>query len=93
MSRSISRRAFLAGAGTVALGAGAIAAGCDGDAGEVGRAGFPPLAFVPFHGEHQAGITTHPAPAIGLMASFTALARDRGRLIEMFDDLTDDSRG
>lgn len=93
MPRPISRRAFLATAGTIAFGAGAIAAGCEGDDGRAAGEEGPPLAFIPFRGAHQAGITSHPAPAIGLMASFTVLARDRAELTGMLDDLTDEIEG
>ena len=92
MSRGgISRRAFLAGAGGVAVGGGLLAAGC-GD-GADGDGGAPGARFVPFAGPHQAGITLEPAPATGLMASFTVLARDRAELAELMRELTDEIAG
>ena len=90
MSR-ISRRSFLAGAGGLAVGAGAfgagfgVAAGTDGD---------PPTGSrVPFHGAHQAGITADPTPARGLAAAFTVLADDRAHLTETFRELSDEVEG
>lgn len=95
MARSLSRRAFLAGAGAIAVGGGALAAGCSEDAAApaVAAVADVPLAFIPFHGRHQAGITSHPSPAIGLMAAFTVLARDRDELTAMFRDLSDEIEG
>ena len=51
----ISRRAFLAGAGGLAAGAAGLAVGRATDDPGEGPAGD--LAFIPFHGVHQAGIT------------------------------------
>jgi deferrochelatase/peroxidase EfeB len=87
----ISRRAFLAGAGGIAVGAGAfgagygVAAGTD-DPGAPGRR-------VPFHGAHQAGITVEPTPARGLAAAFTVIADDRAHLAETFRELSDEVEG
>ena len=76
MSRgSISRRAFLAGAGGAAVG-GLLAAACGGgsDGPAAGAAqGGPSRALI------RPGSRSSPAPATGLMASFTVLARDRAR--------------
>ena len=102
--RRLSRRSFLkAGAmagGVAALAGGpallaACAPGEDEDGGD-GVAAADPLPlprYVPFHGEHQTGITAHPAPALGLMASFKALSPDREALRGMFVDLTDEIEG
>ena len=79
MKARVSRREFLAGAGGIAVGAaaGGIAVGASqGQAAP--SADDPHLSFVPFAGPHQTGITEHPVPAQGLMASFTVLATDRG---------------
>ncbi len=90
MAESISRRRFLAGAGVLAAGGGALVAGC-----AEGRspAGARQPGFVAFHGRHQTGIAVQPSPAQGLMASFTVLARDRAELAGMFRDLTDEIAG
>ena len=88
----ISRRAFLAGAGGAAVGGGLLAAAACGD-GQEADGGAPGARFVPFAGPHQAGITLEPAPATGLMASFTVLARDRAELAELLRELTDEIAG
>ena len=88
----ISRRAFLAGAGGAAVGGGLLAAAACGD-GQEADGGAPGARFVPFAGPHQAGITLEPAPATGLMASFTVLARDRAELSELLRELTDEIAG
>jgi deferrochelatase/peroxidase EfeB len=86
----ISRRAFLAGAGGAAVGGGLLAAACGGGS----EGGDPPEArFVPFEGPHQTGITLEPAPATGLMASFSVLAGDRADLRDLLRDLSDEARG
>ena len=94
MKPRVSRREFLAGAGGIAVGAaaGGIAVGASqGQAAP--NADDPHLSFVPFEGAHQTGITEHPVPAQGLMASFTVLATDRAHLKEMFLELTEEIRG
>ena len=93
MARPVSRRRFLAGAGAVAIGGGALAAGCAEDAAPAATAGAVPLSFIAFRGRHQAGITVQPSPAAGLMAAFTVLARDRAELAAMFRELTDEIDG
>lgn len=91
-SRGISRRAFLAGAGGLAIGASAAALAAE-SRGDAPNPDAPPLAFIPFHGAHQAGITSQPSPAIGLMAAFTVLAPDRAGLRRMLQDVTDEIAG
>jgi deferrochelatase/peroxidase EfeB len=82
----VSRRAFLAGAGGLAAAAAGLAVGRATGPGE-GPAGD--LAFIPFHGVHQAGITG-PQPAFGQAASFTVVARDRAELEETLRGLTEE---
>jgi deferrochelatase/peroxidase EfeB len=53
--------------------------------------GDPTFAGVPFHGEHQAGITT-PKPPAAAFASFNVMAQNRDELIEMLKTLTDTAR-
>ena len=87
----LSRRAFLAGAGGVAVGGGLLgAAACGGGSGDEAAS---EARFVSFAGPHQAGITLEPAPATGLMASFSVLARDRADLRDLLRDLTDEITG
>ena len=90
MSR-LSRRAFLAGAGGLAVGAGAFGAGFGLAAGT--EDGPPTGGRVPFHGAHQAGITVEPTPARGLAAAFTVIADDRAHLEETFRELSDEIEG
>ena len=89
---AISRRAFLAGAGGLAIGAGAgaLAASARDEAPDPDA---PPLGFIPFHGPHQAGVTSLPSPSIGLMAAFTVVAPGRAGLRRMLEDLTDEIDG
>jgi deferrochelatase/peroxidase EfeB len=87
--RGISRRAFLVGAGGVAVGGGLLAGSCGGDADEDAGA-VAGARFVTFAGPHQAGVTAQPAPASALTASFSVLARDRDELAGLLEDLTDE---
>jgi deferrochelatase/peroxidase EfeB len=87
----LSRRAFLAGAGGLAVGAGAFGAGFGVAAGT--EEGPPTGGRVPFHGPHQAGITVEPTPARGLAAAFTVIADDRAHLEETFRELSDEIEG
>lgn len=89
--RGISRRAFLAGAGGAAAGGGILAAAACSGGGSSGT--VTPARFIGFHGAHQAGITAHPVPACGLMASFSVLAGDRAELAEMLRELSDEIAG
>ena len=80
--------ASVAGAGLLGQGTAADAAGGKqatgssqdpllADAPIVPPTGDRTLAAVPFHGEHQAGITT-PKPPAGMFASFNVTAETRG---------------
>ena len=93
MKYHVSRREFLAGAGGLAVGAAAGGLVVGASEGQAASADAPDLSFVPFEGAHQTGITQHPVPAQGLMASFTVLATDRAHLKEMFLELTEEIRG
>jgi deferrochelatase/peroxidase EfeB len=88
---ALSRRAFLAGAGGIAVGAGAFGVGYA--LGEESESGPPAGRRLAFHGAHQAGITSDPTPACGLAAAFAVLARDRDQLVEMFRELSDEIEG
>ncbi len=89
------RRRFLA---TSLMGGGAAAlVGCssddDGGAPPAASAGVAPveevqqLAYVPFRGPHQAGIT-HAQNAQGLLAGLTVTSRDRADLADLFQTLS-----
>ena len=91
MTSRISRRSFLAGAGGLAVGAGAFGAGFAVAAGT--DDGPPTGRRVPFHGPHQAGITVDPTPARGLAAAFTVIADDRAHLAETLRELSDEIEG
>jgi len=82
----VSRRTFLAGAGSATLAGSALLAGCGGVGGADG-AGASAGAFLPFHGVHQTGITA-PSPAVSMAAAFSVLARDRAELAGLFEDLS-----
>ena len=99
MSQPVSRRAWLAGAGALAGGAALAACSSTSDATKVdssdGAAGGDGSAateheYIPFYGDHQAGITaTHQAQ--GLMAAFTVVADSRDELVDTFRSITDES--
>ena len=93
MKGHVSRKEFLAGAGGIAVGAVAGGLVVGTAEGQAAGADAPDLKFIPFAGEHQAGITADPQPARGLMASFTVVAADRAALQEMFRELTEEIRG
>ena len=91
----ITRRGLLGGA---AVGAGTAGAGFLGGhayADQDPAAGVrtePVRRYVPFAGPHQTGITTHPVPALGLMAAFTCVAGGRDDLRTCLAELTDEIR-
>jgi len=95
------RRSFLRG---LAVGGGVVAGGAAGAAGGYALRGGPDpaaaanaatvegrLPAVPFHGEHQAAITRTPQAATAVV-SFTATARDRAALKDLFQTVTDRAR-
>ncbi|MFF7634684.1 iron uptake transporter deferrochelatase/peroxidase subunit [Kitasatospora sp. NPDC008050] len=85
---SLRRRAFLRGAtlGT-AVGAGALA-GAFATSAAADPAPGPSGRGIPFHGQHQAGIST-PQQAAASFVSFTVLATDRPGLQQLFRTLTE----
>jgi deferrochelatase/peroxidase EfeB len=91
----LGRRGFLRGAalglGGVAVGAaatGGVAAADDGSS----RRGTPaPPRVVPFHGPHQAGITTD-RPASAAFVAFDLTADGRGALADLLHTLTERAR-
>lgn len=85
---SPERRGLLLGlaAGGVGLIAGAEAEAAETPA-PAAPAAAPASLVVPFHGPHQAGITT-PQPFAGLVAAFDVLVETREGLHHLFRDLT-----
>jgi deferrochelatase/peroxidase EfeB len=94
--------AGVAGAGLLGQGTAADAAGGKqatsssadpllADAPIVIPSGEKTLAAVPFHGAHQAGITT-PKPPAGMFASFNVTADSRAELVELLKVLTSTTR-
>ncbi|MGW3652064.1 iron uptake transporter deferrochelatase/peroxidase subunit [Streptomyces sp. NPDC000878] len=84
---TVGRRGFLAGAAAVA-GTGLVAAD-HGAATAAEQSGES--ASVPFHGRHQAGITT-PAQRATAFVSFDTTADNRGELVDLLRTLTDRAR-
>ncbi|WP_371658278.1 iron uptake transporter deferrochelatase/peroxidase subunit [Streptomyces sp. NBC_00280] len=84
---TVGRRGFLAGAAAVA-GTGIVAAD-HGAATAAEQSGES--ASVPFHGRHQAGITT-PAQRATAFVSFDTTADNRGELTDQLRTLTDRAR-
>ncbi|AEW97265.1 MULTISPECIES: iron uptake transporter deferrochelatase/peroxidase subunit [Streptomycetaceae] len=82
------RRWFLRGAAAAGLGT-ATAAGLV--RGEPGAAAAPAPSGVPFHGVHQAGITT-PAQRHSVFAALDVTADDRAALRDLLRTLTDRAR-
>jgi deferrochelatase/peroxidase EfeB len=101
----VNRRSFLTRAGIAAVTAGATGAGLlpqgatadtrpdtlQADGPIVIPPHDPTLPAVPFHGEHQAGITTIKPPA-GTFASFDVTAQTRAELIDLLKTLTTTAR-
>jgi deferrochelatase/peroxidase EfeB len=84
---TVGRRSFLAGAAAV-TGTGLVAA----DHGAATAAAQPQeIASVPFHGRHQAGITTS-AQRATTFVSFDTTATSRGELTELLRTLTHRAR-
>ncbi|MBX3286216.1 MAG: deferrochelatase/peroxidase EfeB [Actinobacteria bacterium] len=88
----ISRRRFVGGAAGLAglAGAGAIGFAAKAHESEAGASALAP-SRIPFHGEHQTGITS-PAPAAALMASFDLVADDRDEVRGVLQELTEEFR-
>ncbi|MGC1213162.1 MAG: iron uptake transporter deferrochelatase/peroxidase subunit [Micromonospora sp.] len=87
--KSLSRRRVMtlagvgvAGVAGVAAGAGALVRGSDQAAANDGAAGS-----VPFHGEHQAGITTPAQDRLHFVA-FDVITKDRSRLVALLQEWT-----
>lgn len=87
----ISRRRFVGGAAGLAglAGAGAIGFAARADESEAGASALGPPVRLPFHGEHQTGITS-PAPAAALLASFDLVADDRNEVRKVLQELTEE---
>ncbi|HVT65897.1 MAG TPA: iron uptake transporter deferrochelatase/peroxidase subunit [Mycobacteriales bacterium] len=93
---NLDRRNFLAGSGLAAVGAALPiprpGLQKDGPAARNPNGGpGAKLAAVPFHGAHQAGITT-PAPPAGCFAAFDVTAEHRAGVIELLKVLTSRAR-
>ncbi|GAA1973413.1 iron uptake transporter deferrochelatase/peroxidase subunit [Kitasatospora viridis] len=87
----VQRRSFLRGAGLgTALGAGALAGAftAAGAMADDGAKPGPSGRTVPFHGPHQAGITTA-QQGVASFVSFSVIAADRAGLQQLLSVLTD----
>lgn len=89
--RSFVRTALGAGAAGAVLAGGGFALGESGGTAQAGEAGPDSGAKVPFHGLHQAGITT-PAPAAATFVSLDVVADDRKGLEELLRTITERAR-
>jgi deferrochelatase/peroxidase EfeB len=86
--RSILRGLGLAGGGLAIGGLAGEPAAAQSMVEPPGRSAAVARQAQPFHGPHQAGVTT-PSPAAGLVVAFDVLAASRGDLERMFRTLTD----
>jgi deferrochelatase/peroxidase EfeB len=94
------RRVFLRnalGAGVAGLAVGAaggagISAALAGPGNAAQPGADPAAAAVAFHGPHQAGITTTPAPPQAAMVTFDVLVQNRAELTDLLRTLTDRAR-
>ncbi len=84
--RSFVKTALGAGAAGAALAGGGFALSQTGTT-EARAADTTNASKVPFHGTHQAGITTH-APAAATFVSFDVIAENRQELAELFKTIT-----
>jgi deferrochelatase/peroxidase EfeB len=85
------RRTFLRGA--LGIGAAGVAAGAGAGLtiATRGAGAAPPAPTVPFHGPHQAGVTT-PAQPHAVHVAFDTTAADRAELTELMRTITDRAR-
>ncbi|WP_441246692.1 iron uptake transporter deferrochelatase/peroxidase subunit [Kitasatospora sp. McL0602] len=84
--RSFVKAALGAGAGAAAIAGGAFALSAGPASAD--SSSTPKRGAVPFHGAHQAGVTT-PTPGYAIFVSFEVIAQDRKALEELFHTLTD----
>ena len=83
--RGLSRRSLFAAAGATGVG---IAAGALGHAAYASAQEPAPVSdVVPFHGEHQAGITTEAQDRMHI-AAFDVTTQDRGELVALLQEWT-----
>jgi deferrochelatase/peroxidase EfeB len=94
---ALSRREVLRGGillgGAAVAGVGITGCGDEAKADDVPGSALtaPTGGLIPFHGAHQAGITT-PPPAAAILTAFDTVAPDRATLARAFQDLTDEAR-